>query len=164
MPPDIQIRSTDTADSPWIRQFTKEQWGDEFIAVHGAIYYPHQLPGFLAMDKKGAIVGYASYNLAPPVGELVSINAIETGKGVGSALLRAVVAEARQAGCCRLWLVTTNDNLDALGFYQKRGFCLVAVYAGAIEQSRKIKPSIPMFGSNGIPIRDELELELVLDG
>jgi hypothetical protein len=66
-------------------------------------------------------------------------------------------------GCTRLWLITTNDNLHALRFYQKRGFMLVAVHRNAVEQSRKLKPEIPLYGKDGIPIRDEIELEMLLN-
>jgi len=52
--------------------------------------------------------------------------------------------------------------LNALGFYQKRGFELVAVHRGAVNESRKIKPGISLIGANNIPLRDEIELELIL--
>ncbi|MGD8245715.1 MAG: hypothetical protein PVG25_02965 [Anaerolineae bacterium] len=63
----------------------------------------------------------------------------------------------------RIWLITTNDNLAALRFYQRRGFSLVAVHPGAVDQARTLKPEIPAIGHSGIPIRDEIELELPLD-
>jgi hypothetical protein len=72
------------------------------------------------------------------------------------------VEEARKRNCWRVFLITTNDNLNALGFYQKRGFELVAIHRGAVNESRKVKPSIPLIGDNNIPLRDEIELELVL--
>jgi Acetyltransferase (GNAT) family len=68
----------------------------------------------------------------------------------------------REAGCRRVWLITTNDNLRALRFYQRRGFRLVAVHPDALARSRELKPSIPEIGLDGIPLRDELELELLL--
>jgi len=58
---------------------------------------------------------------------------------------------------------TTNDNLNALRFYQKRGFVLAAVYPEAIERARKIKPTISLIGYEGIPLRDEIELEMPLE-
>ncbi|MCG0275770.1 MAG: hypothetical protein L5655_06315 [Thermosediminibacteraceae bacterium] len=48
-------------------------------------------------------------------------------------------------------------------FYQKRGFLLVAVHRNALEQARKLKPEIPLIGIDGIPLRDEIELELPLE-
>ena len=84
------------------------------------------------------------------------------GIGVGSALLEAMKKKAREFGCRRMWLITTNDNLPALGFYQKQGFHLVRVYPNAMERSRKLNPTIPLVGIDGIPLRDELELEVLL--
>lgn len=57
---------------------------------------------------------------------------------------------------------SSNDNLNALRFYQKYGFTLVALYPNALAQSRKLKPQIPLIGNDGIPLRDEIELELDL--
>ena len=86
--------------------------------------------------------------------------------GVGSALIGAMEDTAIREGCRRLWLITTNDNLHALGFYQsfyqKRGFTLAAVYSNALSMSRELKPGISMTGMNGIPLRDEIELEMAL--
>ena len=83
--------------------------------------------------------------------------------GVGSTLINAVKREALLADCSRLWLIKTNDNLRALKFYQKRGFQLVAVYPNALTESRRLKPSIPQIGMHGIPLRDEIELQIFLD-
>jgi GNAT superfamily N-acetyltransferase len=95
--------------------------------------------------------------------EVVSIAAATPGDGVGTALLDAVVAEARAAGSRRVWLVTTNDNLRALRFYQRRGLRIVGVDPGAVDRARRMKPSIPTVGDDGIPIHDELRLELSIE-
>lgn len=92
----------------------------------------------------------------------MSLNALAAGRGVGSALLGAVEAAAQQAGCARVWLITSNDNLDALRFYQRQGYRLLAVHPGAIDEARRQKPTIPLVGSYGIPIHDELELAKTL--
>jgi hypothetical protein len=83
--------------------------------------------------------------------------------GAEVALARRHNPLARDAGCTRLWLITTNDNVDALRFYQRRGFRLAALHAGAVDRSRtRLKPEIPEIGDHGIPLRDEIELELDL--
>ena len=105
-----------------------------------------------------------TYVLGTDECEVLTLHAVRQGQGAGSALLDAVVAIARDAGCARLWLVTTNDNVDALRFYQRRGFRLRELRPGAVDQARRdLKPEIPAIGDHGIPIRDELELELVLN-
>jgi ribosomal protein S18 acetylase RimI-like enzyme len=81
-------------------------------------------------------------------------------RGVGSALLQLVDQVATEQGCRRLWLITTNDNVDALRFYQRRGFRLAALHRGAVDDCRaRLKPEIPTVGDYGIPLRDELELD-----
>ncbi len=87
------------------------------------------------------------------------MNAIEEGRGIGTALLDKIESLAKQKNCKRLWLITTNDNVDALRFYQKRGYEIRAVHLHSIEESRKIKPQLPLIGKYGIPIRDEIEMD-----
>ena len=108
--------------------------------------------------------GVATYVVEGTDCELLTLHAATPRVGVGSALLAEVRATARAAGCRRLWVVTTNDNLDALRFYQRRGFRLTALRPGAVDYSRELlKPEIPRTGAHQIPLRDELELEMDLD-
>ena len=140
-----------------------ESWGSSSVVSRGAVYDVRDLPCLVATDGSGWL-GVAAYRFADGECELVLIEAFEQGLGTGTALLDAVIQEARAAAAKRLWLVTTNNNLDALGFYQRRGMRLVCLRPDAITQARQfLKPEIPLAGSNGIPIRDELELELPLD-
>ena len=53
---------------------------------------------------------------------------------------------------------TTNDKLAALGFWQALGFVLVELRPGAVETAQRLKPSIPLHGYLGLPIRDEIDL------
>jgi ribosomal protein S18 acetylase RimI-like enzyme len=78
--------------------------------------------------------------------------------GIGSALIEAVATAVAAQGARELWLVTTNDNVDALRLYQRRGFHLARLHPGAMERARALKPTIPPSGSYGIPKRDELML------
>ena len=94
--------------------------------------------------------------------EVVTVDALESGRGVGSLLLDATGTLARRVGWRRLWLVTTNDNTPALRFYQRAGWDLVGFHRNALARSRVLKPSIPQMGLDSIPIRHELELELPL--
>jgi GNAT superfamily N-acetyltransferase len=95
--------------------------------------------------------------------EIISCDAEQAGRGIGRELVAAVVAQARRDGVTRLRCTSTNDNLPALGFWPALGFELVELRAGAVAQARRLKPSIPMRGYRGLPIRDELDLALELD-
>jgi GNAT superfamily N-acetyltransferase len=125
------------------------------------MYYPEKLPGFIA-DIDGKWVGLLTYEIGNRECEVVTLNSTSGGMGIGSGLLEAVRKVAISAGCKRLWLITTNDNTRALRFYQKRGFRLVALYPNQLEKSRLLKPEIPVVGMDGIPLRDEIELEISL--
>jgi len=148
------------ADRVWLRELWQREWGGEIMVSRGRVYRLDQLQSLLAWDGE-APVGAATFHVADGGCELMSINATVDGKGVGSLLLAAVEEAARAAGCRRVWLITSNDNLDALRFYQRKGYRLVAVHSGAIDEARRVKPSIPLVGNYGIPLHDELELERV---
>jgi GNAT superfamily N-acetyltransferase len=109
------------------------------------------------------LLGVLTYAVRGRECEVLTLHADRRHHGVGTALIEAAKAVARGAGCTRLWLITTNDNVDALRFYQRRGFRLAKLHAGAVDYSRaRLKPEIPHAGDHGIPLRDELELDLEL--
>ena len=157
----IQLRRITEYDLPRLRQIWKKNWGDEFIVVRGVVYHPEHLEGFIAYNGPDC-VGEITYAIADGDCEVVTLDSECEGQGLGTKLINAVVDEAQKQSCRRVFLITTNDNLNALGFYQKRGFELVKVHRGAVNESRKIKPGIPWIGMNNIPLRDEIELEILL--
>jgi ribosomal protein S18 acetylase RimI-like enzyme len=157
----IQLRRITENDLPRLRQIWKKNWGDEFMVVRGVVYRPDHLEGFIAYHGPDC-VGEITYTMNDGDCEVVTLDSECEGQGLGTKLINAVVEEGRKQNCRRVFLITTNDNLNALGFYQKRGFELVKIYRGAVNDSRKIKPSIPLIGMNNIPLRDEIELEILL--
>jgi len=157
----LQIRPLTAEDGEWVQQTTIEYWGDTIVVAHGKVYHPHTLPGFVAI-LKGNRVGLLTYALEEENCEIVTINSTRPGIGIGTLLIKAVTQVAREAGCKRLWLITTNDNLHALRFYQKRGFRLVTVHRHAVDAARQLKPRIPLIGNDQIPLHDEIELEMIL--
>jgi ribosomal protein S18 acetylase RimI-like enzyme len=159
----MNIRQLVADDIPRLRDHWKKHWGDEFVVAHGVIYRPDTLDGFVAIDGD-EWVGEITYAASGDEVEIVSIDSLREGQGIGTALINAVVEEVRNLNYRRIFLITTNDNLNAIGFYQKRGFELAAIHRGAVNGSRKIKPSIPLIGMNNIPLRDEIELEMSLRG
>lgn len=157
----IEIHPAADADRKWISDLLAQWWGSPRIVTRGRVHDAIALPGLVACWD-GERAGLATYEITGDQCELVSLNSTREGRGIGSALVEAVIAAAREARCTRLWLITTNDNLLALRFYQKRAFHLVAVHRDALEASRRLKPEIPLIGMEGIPLRDEIELEMRL--
>jgi GNAT superfamily N-acetyltransferase len=157
----MEIRPLREDDGDWLEDFVVERWSAPTVVGHGRVYQVAELPGFVALED-GHRIGLVTFTIEDEACEIVTIDSLREGAGVGTALVRAVVDKAREAGCRRVWLITTNNNLRMLRFAQKRGFALVALHPRAVDESRRLKPEIPLFGANGIPIRDELELELPL--
>jgi N-acetylglutamate synthase-like GNAT family acetyltransferase len=157
-----RVRPAAAGDAAWIASVLKDRWGGTLVVSRGRVHQADRLPGLIA-ERAGRPVGLLTYRVDGAECEIVSLNALEPRLGAGTALVEAATAAARNAGCRRLWLIATNDNLDALRFYQRRGFTLVAVHAGAIAAARRLKPAIPPIGDYGIPIRDEIELERRLE-
>jgi ribosomal protein S18 acetylase RimI-like enzyme len=159
--PSRSTRALTEADRDWVERTIVDRWGDAIVTGRGKVWSPAELPGFGAFEGDEC-VGLVTYELEGDACEIVTIDALREGEGIGTALLEAVVEAAREAGCARVQLLTTNNNVRALAFYQKRGFRLVALKPGELDQQRKLKPSIPEVDSAGLPIRDELHLEFPL--
>jgi ribosomal protein S18 acetylase RimI-like enzyme len=155
----VVIREYQESDRGWAEAFMTDQFGGALQARRGEVIDVLSLPGFVA-ERNGRPVGVVTYRRESDECELAFIAALERHEGVGTALLEALLDAV--AECERIWLVTTNDNLEALRFYQRRGFVLSALRPGAVADSRqRLKPQIASIGDFGIPLRDELELRLL---
>lgn len=155
------MRGATPDEVAWVADRLVASWGSVQAARRGRLIDASALPALVATVGERR-VGLATYRVDTDVCELVTIDAFEHGLGVGAALVDAVAEQARTVGCRRMWLITTNDNTPALRFYQQQGFRLVALHRDAVEESRRLKPQISATGLDGIPLRDELELELDL--
>jgi ribosomal protein S18 acetylase RimI-like enzyme len=155
----VTVIALPEAQRTWLAELLQSEWGSVRVVSRGRQHDASRLPAFLALWE-GAPAGAATYRVAEGECEIITLNSLRERCGVGTALVEAVIQAAQKADCRRVWLVTTNDNMEALRFYQKRGFRMAAVYVNAIEGARRLKPEIPLLGREGIPIRDELEFEL----
>ncbi|WP_339170744.1 GNAT family N-acetyltransferase [Anoxybacillus sp. FSL W8-1294] len=154
----MNIIPTHLADHSTVQKFFNAHWGSPQMVVSTGVYDCSELDGFAALQDNGEIAGLITFVIHKGECEIVSLDSVIENQGIGSALLEQVEAFAAQHGCALIRLITTNDNLRALRFYQKRGYQIVKVFPNAVEKARQIKPSIPLFSADGIPIRDELML------
>jgi GNAT superfamily N-acetyltransferase len=157
----VKVRAREAADRAAAEGFLGRRGGLR-VARLGELVYPLDHPAFVAETADGRLAGMLTYVPGQDWQqcEILTLHAGEQWHGAGTALIEAVGQLARRHGCARLWVITTNDNVDALRFYQRRGFCLVRVHRGAVDRSRAIlKPEIPPVGAYEIPLRDEIELE-----
>lgn len=158
---EFQVRPLVDGDKGWVTDMLIAHVGSTKIVSRGKVYRADRLPGFVA-EREGKTIGLTTFNIENDDCEIISLESLAEGEGVGSALIEAVKDVAVAEKCRRLWLITTNDNMKAVRFYQKKGFELVAVHRNALEESRRMKPEIPLIGMDDIALRDEIELEIPL--
>nr|DAF88950.1 MAG TPA: acetyltransferase domain containing protein [Siphoviridae sp. ctSA812] len=144
-----------------INQFIIHQWFTMQMVVHGESINLGEADGWYACDNN-EIIGLVTYHIAGNEMEILSLDSLIENKGTGTALLHQALLDAKNAGLTRVRLITTNDNLHALRYYQKRGFDIIGFNYNALDEARKIKPEIPLTGMDGIPLKHEIELELLL--
>lgn len=153
----LELIPLDKNDQEWVGAFITDRWCSNEIVVHGRVYLSENLPGIKALINKTA-VGLITWNISGKACEIVTLDSTTPGKGIGAALLEKAEETAWKSGCKKCWLVTTNDNLNAIRFYQRRGYRITGVRISAVDEARNLKPSIPKIGTDGIPIHDEIVL------
>jgi len=144
-----------------INDFIIEQWFTTKMIIRGKEIDMTAVDGIFTLEDE-KIIGLITYILNDNTLEITSLDSLCENKGIGTALLNKVVDVAKKRNCKRIVLITTNDNINAIRFYQKRGFDMACLYRNALDNSRKLKPEIPLIGENGIPLKHEIEFELLL--
>jgi GNAT superfamily N-acetyltransferase len=157
----VEFEIRPITDRTFLEDLLRLRWSGGALMLRGKIVHPKDVEA-LAAYRDGRLVGVATWLLDGPVMYLATLNNISEQRGVGVALLDAMKTFGREKGSALLRVIVTNDNLNALGFYQRRGFRIIAVHPGAIDFIRGMLPHIPEMGANRIPIRDEIELEIAL--
>ena len=125
--------------------FLQSHWFSTQIAVRGQLVDMTDLDGLTAQEDE-ILLGLITYRIVGNECEILSLDSDRENVGIGTALLTGVIGIAKRAHCKLIRLITTNDNTDAMRFYQKRGFDMACLYHDAVEASRKLKPSIPLIG------------------
>jgi len=155
------VRETGPADAQWIERVLHRYWGSPNVYARGRVIDARKLPGFAAIRDEEE-VGLVTYAIDGDECQIVTHNSMHGHGGIGSCLLAEVRRVARENGCKRIWLVATNDNTNALRFYQRRDFEVVALHRDSMREARALQHDIPDRGHADIPIRHEFELEFRL--
>lgn len=146
-------------DLPWAIRFLKAQ-GNLPIVTRGRLLDPSEYPGFIQRDGNSAPQALASYRIEN--GECQILCLLPLPACGEFSLVEAVRKAAIEGGCWRLWVAVSNDNTFAIRYYQHAGFRLSAINRGALERARLLKPTLPLTGVDGLPLCDEIEMEVVL--
>jgi GNAT superfamily N-acetyltransferase len=158
-PQAYEIRSVDDGLREKIQPLIDKAWGAPFLAINGKLWGSRTMPGFAAVSGD-EILGYLLYELHDGVCEIMVLESIAQNIGIATALIEEVKQFAKSKGVSRIIVQTSNDNSHAFRFYHRRGFTIREIRLGAMDAARKLKPSIPLIGEDGIPLRDEIEFEM----
>ena len=157
-----EIVSLEEKDREKVNKILVNEWEATDIIIRGKVIDGTKLDGFIAL-RNNEIIGLITYMVEANECEICSLNSFIENKGIGTALINKVKEYAKKNSCSRIKLITTNDNIRGLEFYQKMGFTFSNLFKNSIEEySRKLKPQIPLYADNGLPIRDEIELEITI--
>lgn len=157
----MEILQIDPTNRAMIDAFIIREWFTLQMVVHGERIDLGTADGWYACEDDD-ILGLITYRISEDEMEILSLDSLRENRGIGTALLSRALSKAKADGLKRVTLITTNDNLRAMQFYQKRGFDMVKLDRNALEQARRLKPEIPLIGLNGIPLRHEIEFALTL--
>lgn len=152
----IQVIEEETCSQ--VKAFFNEHWGSPQMVTSTGVHDCSLLEGFYVTNDDHEIIGLVTYHISSQTCEIISLDSLEEGKGIGSRLMQVVEEKATQQQCNLLILVTTNDNEHAIRFYQHRGYTVSKVIPNAVDLARKIKPEIPLYNEKGVPIKDEIVL------
>lgn len=154
----MQFRSVSSNDRDALARFITERWGCDYLVSKMKIYYAKDLDAFIC-EEGGRILACVTYYVEGGECEIVSLDSIRPGEGLGRQLMSMAEDAARAAGCTRVWLMTTNDNTYAMRLFQRLGYRFCEVHLDEVKRYRDIKPCIPLKGNDGIPILDLFEME-----
>ena len=159
--PSVAIRARRARDDSWVAEWVRQYFGSPRVVSRGILHDVRSLHGLVA-ERDGASVGLLLYAIRETQCEVVVLIASRRREGVGRRLLDAMRPIAEAENCRRLWLITTANNRGAREFYRAVGWSQVAIHRGAMREARRLKPELPEFDAEGIPIEDEVEFELIL--
>lgn len=159
----MKFTSVNEENRSEVTTFICEQWLTSKMIIRGNIVDMTLVDGIIVYEKN-KIIALLTYVIDGGTCEIVSLDSLSKRRGIGTELVQQVIEIARKKGCSRVIVVTTNDNINAIHFYQKRGFDMAQLYHNALDVSRKLKPEIPLYGEDGIRLQHEIEFELKLVG
>ena len=158
-PQTYEIRQVDDSIRKKIKTIIEGTWGSSLIAVNGKLWDSRTMPGYAAISEHEPL-GYLLYEFHDGLCEIMVLESVAQNIGIASALIEQVKQAAKSAGVKKVIVQTSNDNIHAIRFYQRRGFTIREIRLCALDAARLLKPSIPLSGEDGIPLRDEIEFEI----
>ncbi len=115
--------------------FDAEAWSRQMLA--GELAQQPASRYYLVAEEGGQLVGYGGLLTAGWQGDVLTLAtaAGHWGKGIGTALLRALLAEAARRGCTEVFLEVRTDNKRAQELYRRHDFTEIGIRRGYYQPS-----------------------------
>ena len=115
--------------------FGEEAWSRQML--EGELAEQPRSRYYLVADDDGLVTGYAGLLVAAAQADVLTIAVAATrwGRGTGSALLEALLAEAARRGCTEVFLEVRTDNMRAQQLYRRYGFRQIGIRKGYYQPS-----------------------------
>jgi ribosomal protein S18 acetylase RimI-like enzyme len=133
----MDVRPLNDGDRAWVAEIISNEWGLPIVSISG-LHNPAELAGFVAFEADERL-GLITYEVTGEGCEVVTLNSRRPSRGIGTALLGAVKQMVDERGL-RLWLITTDENTNAMRFYENRGMTRRALHRDFVEVVRRYKP------------------------
>jgi ribosomal protein S18 acetylase RimI-like enzyme len=153
------VRAASATDYTRLQELAQHFWGETDVECFDRHYDVLKLPAFVGLSD-GEVAGLLSYAIEEDrmVVVMLAVAPLCQGRDLGSRLLASAVREAEQGALSRVVVATSNDDLPALALYQRAGFAITEVITGRlVEHHGRVEE-----GFSGIPVRDEIRLDLLL--
>lgn len=129
------LRMMALADLPAVLElerglFPEDAWSEAMFQAE--LSAQPRLRHFVVAEEGGRLAGYAGLATAGAEGDVqtIGVRSGSWGRGIGSALLGELVAEAERRGCKAVFLEVRADNPRAKRLYERFGFAEVGVRRG----------------------------------
>lgn len=153
--PAVRVRDAEPRDRASVEEICDRVWGETEIDAFGRTFDVLAGDNIVA-EADGQFAGMVS--LAVDGGDLaivmLSVYPEHQGTGVGAALIESALSRAAKRNLPLLKAETTNDDIPQLYFYQRHGFVMYELAAGAMTDHH----GAVLSGFAGIPVRDAVRL------
>jgi ribosomal protein S18 acetylase RimI-like enzyme len=155
--PPVLVRRAEPEDALDAMALFRRDFGRATVIGFGDSMVIEDCP-MLVAEMRGELAGALAYRLLPDALHIVALatDPMWQRSGVATHLEGEATFIAQRHGVSRLLFATTNDNLPALYFYQRRGWTITGVVIGGMLEHFGGQPGV---GFSGIPVRDEIRLE-----
>lgn len=134
------------------KELFQKNWGNTSMVYNRELYNLESLD-YIEEYHDSSFGGIITFFEKDHSIHIVSLDTVMSNQGIGTSLLNSLTELAVKRHKSAIYVETTNDNCDAIRFYQTHDFDIYDLQLNEVAIQRKLKPSIPLIGCYNIPIK-----------